>query len=482
MNPLSHLTPTDVFTYFGELCAIPHGSGNLDAIAAYCVDFAEKHSLAYHRDSYNNVVIYKPATKGYENAPTMVLQGHLDMVCVAAPGKTIDFTNESITPYVDGDLVRAEGTSLGGDNGIAVAMILAILADETLPHPELEALFTADEETGMDGAVGLEPALIKGRLLLNLDSECEGVFTVGCAGGVRSDVVLPIQKLETEALVCTLTVSGLLGGHSGVEIHKGRGNALHILGRVLCRMAKLAPFGILSLQGGSADNAIPASAAATLAVSPEHFETLLAVSDETATLLKNELASTDKDIELRFSKGEKGKLSATSPEQSAHMAKLLFSLPTGVQRMSAELEGLVETSLNVGMLSMTDTEMHITLSLRSAVASSKEELSERLCCLAEAFGASISFRSSYPAWEYKRDSALRELAVKTYRELSGKEPVIEIIHAGLECGLFSEKLPGLDCVSIGPDMSDIHSPDEALSVSSSERTYKLVTKILKNCR
>ena len=484
MNPLSACEPSAVFTVFGELCAIPHGSGNLEKISDYCISFAETQSLSYARDILGNVIIRKKGTPGYEQSPTIILQGHLDMVCAAEPGKQVDFLHEGIRPYVDGDWIRADGTSLGGDDGIAVAMILAILADPSLPHPPLEAVFTVNEETGMDGAVGLDPNLLTGRRMINLDSEDEGVFTVGCAGGVRADCTIPVKRVETDAVRCEIDVDGLYGGHSGTEIDKERGNANQILGRLLHDFCNTENVRLVSLQGGTVDNAIPCRANAVLAVDSASLARLESLTVALDKKLKAEYAISDPNVSLHFSARQVESLSAANSEITRRIAGFLFSAPCGIQHRNPEMPTLVETSLNPGVARMDGNGDHfvLTFSLRSSVSSRKEELADQLTCLAAAFGAETSFHSSYPAWEYRHQSPLREIVLDTYRRLYRKEPVVETIHAGLECGIFSEKLPGLDCVSFGPDIPDIHSPAERLSISSVSRTYRLVTEILKNCR
>lgn len=480
MNQLLHCEPQNVFAFFQQICSIPHGSGNTDQIADFCVDFAKKRGLRYLRDKMNNVIIVKEPSIGYENAPPFLLQGHLDMVCAKTPDNPIDMATDGLQITAEGDWVHAVNTSLGGDNGIAVAMALAILDSKDLPHPPLEVVLTTDEEVGMDGAFALDATPLQGRRMLNLDSEEEGIFTVSCAGGLRAEGVLPVSRDRRQGVRCILTISGLVGGHSGVEIHKGRGNAIKLLGRVLYALKKQADFGIVSLNGGVVDNAIPLEACAELSVPSDAVATFKAVIEQHSTIFKNEYASTDSGVSLLWKTFENRENFATDSKSTDRIVRTLFTAPSGVQVMSPDIPGLVQTSLNLGVLRLAENELHVTFSVRSSVESQKQMVKDQLICFFEEVGGTVACSSEYPGWAYRKDSPLRNLAINSYRELFGKEPQIVAIHAGLECGLFSDKLPGLDCISIGPDMKDIHTVNERLSISSTARTYKLVLEILKN--
>ena len=466
MGKLTHLHPARVFHYFEEICGIPHGSGDTARISDYCVAFAKAHGLRYRQDALGNVLIKKPATPGYEDHPTVILQGHLDMVCEKAPDCTIDFTTDPLDVDVDGDWVFAHGTTLGGDDGVAVAMALAVLEAEDLCHPPLEVLFTIDEETGMDGAVGLDAAGIEGRILINIDSEEEGVLTVSCAGGAKAEITLPLAYEANTQPAYEITVSGLQGGHSGVEIDKGRLNANVVMGEFLksigCR--------VVSVQGGQKDNAIPVSSVAviTCATDPTILAEAFAAINRVET-----------DPNLTLSVVPTTAERVLTADSTTRVVEFLTTVPNGIQAMSADIEGLVQTSLNLGILTMDDTTLRATFAVRSSKNEEKTALLSRLNCVAFAFGGVCLTHGHYPAWEYCPDSRLREVMCRVWKQQTCKAPIVLAIHAGLECGLFCEKLPGLDAVSIGPNMRDIHTCRERLSVSSTARVYAYLCGVLK---
>ena len=476
---LEHLQPQAVFHWFEALCAIPHGSGNTQAVADWCVSFARERGLACRRDEHDNVVIRKPASPGYESAPALILQGHLDMVCEKDPGCGKDMTREGLDLRCDGNWVWADGTTLGGDDGIAVAMALAILDDGSLPHPALEVLITADEEIGMLGAEGLDASDLAGRRLLNLDSESEGIFTVGCAGGNRTHCVLPLQREPWEGGTWRLTVSGLRGGHSGECIDRGRANASMLLGRLLSEVARQTELRLILARGGLKDNAIPALAEAQVAV-PAGTE-LSDIAAAFGAQLRHEYRAADPDVTVIAVPCEPDFL-PMDKDSTARCLCLLACAPNGVQEMSRDVPGLPQTSLNLGILTTVEDAMEASFCLRSSIASQKEMMRRRLETLTEALGGHTEVSGDYPAWEYRAESPLRDLMAEIYREQYGAEPRIEVIHAGLECGLLSGKLPGLDCVSIGPDMEDIHTPRERLSIPSVQRIWAFVTEVLRRAR
>ena len=462
--------PEKVLAYFEELCKIPHGSGNEEAVAKYIENFAKERNLFVIRDKNNNVFIRKDATVGYENAPAYLLQGHTDMVTEKTVDCPKDMDTEGLDLYLDGDLLRAKGTTLGGDDGVAVAYALALLDSTDIPHPALEALFTSDEEVGLIGAVALDGSQLSGRVMINVDSDVEGVFTVGCAGGLRSDLTLSVERGETTDKYYRLTLTGLKGGHSGTEIDKGRANAIK---QILGVVGQLSDLRLISLLGGNADNAIPRDAEVCFTTSDSADEIASVISDCTARLNASEPGAV---FELTEISGETNPLTIESTETAVAM---LCELPTGVIAMSEDIPGLVETSLNLGIVKLDESELHASHSVRSAKGESKRLLTERLFKIGEKYGAKTGTRGEYPAWEYKADSHLRDVMVSLYREKYGKDPEVLIIHAGLECGIFSEKLPGLDCVSIGPDNLDIHTPEERLSVSSTERVWDFLLEVLR---
>ncbi len=479
MSVLSNLKPAGVWSFFEELCKIPHGSHNEKAISDYCVAFAKERGLSVWQDDAWNVIIVKEASAGYENAEPVILQGHLDMVCVKKPDCDLDMEKEGLRLGVDGDYVYAEGTSLGGDDGIAVAYAFAILDDDSIPHPRLEVIFTTCEEVGMDGALALKPSMLKGHTMLNLDSEEEGIFLVSCAGGVSMDITLPIHRARSEGTGAVLTVEGLLGGHSGAEIHKGRANANLILARVLACLAEKTDYQVESLSGGLKDNAIPRESSAKLLFPIGSAEQAKAFCETYNQLLKKEYSAIDSGVNVRLELTGDKKTEVMTPDSLKKTLMLLLSLPNGVQAMSGEIEGLVETSLNMGILETREQEVYFCYSLRSSVSSAKEWLTDKLRLVAESYGAAVSLRGAYPAWEYQKESPLRENMVRIYEKMFGKQPKVEAIHAGLECGVLASKIPGLDCVSMGPDILDIHTTEERMSISSVERMWAFILEVLK---
>ncbi len=461
---LTGLEPRAVFRFFEELSRIPRESGNTAAAGAWVEEFAKARGLRCRRDELGNVVIWKDASPGYEGRPAVILQGHLDMVCVQDPGVEHDFTRDPLELVLDGDWLKAKGTTLGGDDGAAVAMMLALLDDDGIPHPPIEAVFTVDEEIGLLGAAGLDCSDLQGRTLINLDSEAEGVLTVGCAGGARCDLELALPTRPAAGKRCTLAISGLPGGHSGAEIHKNIPNANWVLAQCLQALPEAR---LVSLHGGEQDNAIPDRAQAVFVLPEDQVDSAAEKFHERK-----------EDAACSFTWATHEPVDALSAEDTHKALDLILSAPNGVQAMEPDLPGQVRTSLNLGILRLEEGKLRLTWSVRSSAAAEKEALIGQLQALAEDCGGTFSRRGDYPAWEYRPESRLRDVMVRVYREQSGKEPVVETIHAGLECGLLAEKLPGLDAVSIGPDMRDIHSPRERLSVSSVRRTWDYLLAVL----
>jgi len=474
-SKLAGLQPASVFGYFEKLCSIPHGSGNTKAISDYLVSFAKEHNLRWIQDELNNVILFGEGTCGLENRPAVILQGHMDMVCEKDPDCPLDMSRDGLDVTHDGTYVFAKGTTLGGDNGIAVAYALALLADPTIPHPPLEVVVTVDEETGMEGAAGIDLSMLKGRTLINMDSEDEGIFTVSCAGGARSTVKLPVQRRAVYGPCVRLTVEGLQGGHSGVEIHKNRANANKVMGEFLSRVQKLMPLCITKLSGGAKDNAIPRSCQVTLVALGMYIERI----NEVAEQLQKEIRENYDEPEAIIRGDDVDALggNALTTESTAKVIALLNAVPNGVQSWSEDIPGLVQTSLNLGVATL-DEELKLTFAVRSSVNAEKRQLLERLTEIAKFHDGSTSEMGDYPAWEYRKDSALRDTMISVYRKMFQKEPEVVAIHAGLECGMLSEKLPGLDCVSIGPDMVDIHTSREKLDIGSVERTWKYLLAVL----
>lgn len=479
MAVLEHLEPKPVFHYFEELSAIPHGSRNTKAVSDWCVAFARERGLEAHQDEANNVILIAPAAPGYEHAAPMIIQGHLDMVCEQEDTCQKDMEREGLDLAVEGDEVFARGTTLGGDDGIAVAMALAILDDPSIPRPRLEVVLTTDEEIGMLGAAELNVAPLQGRQLLNIDSEDEGIFTVSCAGGSVTRSVLPVERVAFAGTALKISVSGLAGGHSGVEIDKGRANADMLLGRLLRAIAEATGLRLIAADGGLKDNAIPVAAEAVAVV----VDAALAEQTvcELAAALKEEYRVTDPDLDVKVAAVEPEML--PMDERSTRCALcLLACAPNGVQVMSPDIPGLVQTSLNLGILTTTETEVSAAFCVRSSVESQRKMLEDRLCCLTEQLGGTVEISGSYPGWAYRPESPLRDRMTEVFCDQYGREPVIEAIHAGVECGLLCGKLPGLDCVSIGPDLREIHTPRERMSISSVQRVWAFVLEVLKRSK
>ncbi len=468
MGILSGIKPERVMHFFEEICKIPHGSGNTDKISDFCVDFAKVKGLEVIKDKFNNVIIKKPASKGYESHPTVILQGHLDMVCEKEPDSTIDFATDGLKLKVDGDFISADGTTLGGDDGIAVAMVMAILEDNSLPHPPIEALFTTDEETGMYGAEGLDVSMLSGKILINIDSEEEGILTVGCAGGARADIELSLTKEKASSPCYRIVLDGLIGGHSGAEIDKGRLNANVTLGKFI----KTLPFNynIVNIHGGLKDNAIPRASEAIISCeqNPANFVD--------AFIMANKV---DTDAGLSINVESTNAKECFNLESSKHIVDFLCTVPNGIQSMSRDIEGLVQTSLNLGVLKIENDALKATFAVRSSVNAEKYELLDKLSKVAESFGGKYNSHAHYPAWEYRKYSPLRDTMAEVYKKMYGASPKIEAIHAGLECGLFSDKINGLDAVSFGPNLYDIHTTRERMSVKSVERTFDYLKEIIK---
>ncbi len=477
-----NLQPERVFYYFEEMAAIPHGSRDTKRISDYLVAFAQKYHLEHYQDELNNVVIIKEATAGYENADPIIIQGHMDMVCEKENDCAIDFEKDGLDLYVDGDFLKARGTTLGGDDGIAVAYALAILESDEIAHPRLEVVITVDEEIGMLGADAIDLSMLKGHKMLNIDSDVEGHFLTSCAGGMQADTTIPVAYEEASGMLYEVAVTGLEGGHSGAEIDKEHGNANILMGRVLKTLENEVEFGIISLAGGLKDNAIPRECKAELLVAEADTARLEEILTDLSKVLANEFMASDKDVKVVF------KACGEAEEQVLTMgaqAKVIFYLrnvPNGVQHMSRVMPGLVETSLNLGIMELGEDALHLVTSVRSSVSTRKADLAEKLVYLAEFLGGEVSVEGDYPAWEYKADSDIRDTISAVYQELFDEEPVFEAIHAGLECGILSGKIPNLDCVSFGPNNYDIHTPKERLSISSTEKVWKLLIEFLKRCK
>ena len=478
MAVLDNIKPERVMYYFEKLCSVPHGSGNTAAATAICRGFARENDLEYIEDELGNCVIKKEAYPGYENAPVVIIQGHLDMVCEKEPDCDIDMSIEGLRLGVSGDEIFAEGTTLGADDGIAVAMALAILEDKTLPHPAIEALFTVDEEIGMVGATAFDTSVLNGRMLINIDSEDEGVFTVSCAGGVVAACTLPVEREAFDGSVYKVSITGLKGGHSGAEIDRGRANADVLMGRVLNAVNKSGDMRIVEVNGGLKDNAIPSSSTAVLVSDFDITEVVQKFND----VFSHEYIVAEDSIKVSSEKITSATYMPMDKNSTKKVITALCTYPNGIQSMSLEIENLVKTSLNLGILKTEKDCVTASFCVRSSVFTEKEALTDRLELITESLGGSMTLEGDYPPWEYMRESKLRDIMTEVFVKMYDKQPIIEAIHAGIECGILSGTMPGLECVSIGPDIMDIHTPSERMSISSVERVWKYLLEVLKSIK
>ncbi len=476
MPVLSDLEPREVFAWFERLCAIPHGSHHAKAISDYLVAFARERGLACRQDAANNVVIRKAASAGYENAPVVMLQGHIDMVCEKDADCGKDMETEGLDLFVDGDVIGARGTTLGGDDGIAVAMALAVLDADDIPHGPLECVFTADEEVGMIGARALDASDLKAKYLINIDSEEEGVLTISCAGACRMACTLPVTRAPFDGQTLRVRISGLAGGHSGEEIHKGRANANLLLGRALDEMSRAGALRLIRVSGGTKDNAIPREAEAV--VRTGDAAALRRAVEALAAALRAEYHVADGHITVTVTETDDG-LTPMDAASTERAITLLLCAPNGVVEMSMDVPGLVQTSLNLGRLTSDEASLRASFMIRSSINSQKNAVASRLARLAEALGGQAELDSDYSAWPYRPESPLRDRVAEVFYEQYGEKPRIAALHAGLECGILSGKLPELDCISLGPDLTDIHTPRERLHIASTERTWRLLLGTLK---
>ena len=479
MQILKELQPAKVFQYFEEICNIPHGSGNLDGISSYLEQFAKERGLFHVRDYANNIIIVKEATQGYEEVEPIILQGHMGMVTVKKVDCEIDLEKEPLKLKIDGDFIYAEGTSLGGDDGIAVAYILAIMDSDDIAHPRIEAVITTDEEIGMEGATAIDLSMLKAKRMMNIDSEEEGILLASCAGGARIDCNIPIVREEKAGIFYKIKVGGLLGGHSGVEINKERGNAIKMLGRVLYMISKEMPIQIADLSGGEKDNAIPREAEAVVLVENTQEKRFVEFVKKIEEILKNEYNTKEKELYLISVRLGNQNKRILKQESTKRVIDFLMVLPNGIMAMSIDIAGLVETSLNVGILKLEENEMIASSAIRSSIESAKKYIMEQMEVVSSLAGGSISVHGDYPGWQYDPDSKLRATMLQVYEEMFGIKPKVEAIHAGLECGIMISKIPGLDCVSFGPNIYDIHTTEERLSISSTERMWNYILEVLK---
>lgn len=481
MDVLAGLEPRSVFHYFEQICRIPHGSGNVEAISDYLKKFAEERNLYCIQDRLGNVIMIREASPAYKEEPPYILQAHMDMVAVAAPGAKIDMARDPLKLRVADGKIFAEDTSLGGDDGIGVAYCLALLDAEELSLPRLEVVLTVDEETGMEGATGIDLSMLQGRRMINLDQEEEGIFITSCAGGARVDVAIPLEeeKAGQGMVQLDLKIGGLQGGHSGVEINKGRGNANWLLGSLLGGLSLRYDVRLLYMKGGLADNAIPREAAAKILIREMDREEILSYLETEEEQYKERLKDTDSGIIVDKLCHNGTVLDACYTKKStANALACLCKLPNGVVAMSQDVEGLVETSLNLGVMRLQDGSLQLQYAVRSSIDQDKDELCRHMLQTAERAGASAKVRNSYPGWAYRKDSPLREEMVRIYERMYGRMPVLEAIHAGLECGIFAGKIQGLECVSMGPDLENVHTAQERMDIESVGRVWAYLLEVL----
>lgn len=482
MENLKQLNPQPLFSYFGNICRVPRPSKKEEKIRKFLLDFAKEHNLSSKTDNIGNVLISKPAATGKENAPMVILQTHMDMVCEKNSDKVFDFENDPIEPVVTEGWVKANGTTLGADCGIGIAAQMAILTSNTISHGPVECLITVDEETGLTGAFALEPGFLTGSILLNLDSEDEGELFIGCAGGIDTQAVFTYKKMEapTNSGSLRLSVSGLLGGHSGDDIHKNRGNAVKILTRFLWKAARKYKIQLAEFDGGNLRNAIAREASAVIVFPKIQEEQITGAFEQFTKELAFEFEKNEPNLKL---KAEQVVIpdSVIDSATQKNLLNALYACPHGVLEMSTRMEGMVETSTNLASVKFKNgNNIEITTSQRSELESRKHFAAEMVSSVFELAGANVAHSDGYPGWTPNPDSRVLETAVESYKKLFGKQPVVRSIHAGLECGLFLEKYPQLDMVSFGPTIKGAHSPDERLNIETTEKFWKHLVDVLES--
>ncbi len=483
MKVLKDLNPQSVFKYFEEISQIPRGSGNEKGISDYLVKFAKELNLEVIQDEALNVIIRKPATPGYEKAPGVIIQGHMDMVCEKNKDTIHDFEKDPIKLRVDGDYIYATGTTLGADNGIAVAYGMAILAANDIKHPAIELLVTTDEEVGMGGTIALDGSLLKGKYLLNIDSEEEGKLLVSCAGGARNELIIPVnfEEMGSDYEAYEIVLRGLKGGHSGMEIDKQRGNSNKLMGRILDEVNANCDIRLISINGGSKVNAIPRECDALLAIRKNDVKKLEELVEKWDGILKDEYHANDNGVNVKVVKNEEVH-KVCSKEETFKAIKAINLMPNGVDSYSVEMKGLVQSSTNLGVIHTEDDKIVLAGSTRSSVETLKIKILTQIADIAEVLGLEFEIHAPYPAWQYNPESKIRELCSEVYENMTGKKPEIIAIHAGLECGLLGEKVEGLDMISFGPNMYDVHTPNEHVSISSVKHIWDFLIEILKEIK
>ena len=477
---LLQLEPRHLWKHFDALRRIPRCSGNEKAAGDYVIEQAKRLGYPYKRDEVGNIVVRKPASPGKENAEGVVLQSHLDMVCEKNSDVEFDFTKDAIQVRREGDWLYANGTTLGADNGIGVAACLAVMEDQSLVHGPVELLFTIDEETGLTGASRLQPDFVTGRKLLNLDSEEEGVFFIGCAGGADTTFTIPVKKEPVkEGRTLKVRISGLKGGHSGIDIDKNRGNAIKFLARMLWNAAEKMPLRLASIHGGNKRNAIPREIEAEVVVPEDQVDTFKSILDEVFSGLKQEYGSVEKEMTYEVKEADTPAKEAADVASTKKVIDVIYALPNGVLKMSADIPDLVETSMNLATIHSKNGEVELGISSRSSINAALEAARQQLRAMAELVGAQVEQPPGYPGWTPNLNSPILATVKTTYRELKGTDPEVKAIHAGLECGIIGEKFPGMDMISLGPQIEHPHSPDERVNIPSVKRFWDLLVATLK---
>jgi len=478
------LSTEPVFRYFEEISKIPRGSGNEKAISDYLVAFAKSKNLEVAQDNAQNVLIKKPATLGYEKAPTVILQGHMDMVCDKNKSTEHDFKKDPIEFRLKGDMLYAKDTTLGADDGIAIAYALALLDSNDIPHPPLRVLMTTEEEIGLNGASALDPKYLEGDMLINMDCEKEGILFSSCAGGIRAKHCIPAtwENSEKDCISYLISIRGLKGGHSGVEIDKGRGNSNKLMGRFLDDLLHEMEYHMSEMNGGSKMNAIPREAEATVLINPCDESKLAFKVDAWNLVFKNELKASDPGVILSAKRLDNTILKVLSRDTMNKVISLIVVIPNGVQTMSRDIEGLVESSTNLGVVTTSDAGILFESAIRSNVKSLKYNILNQARMIAGILDIAFETDSDFPEWEYNPDSELREICKRVYRDMYNSEVKVAAVHAGLECGLFKEKNKSLDIIAFGPNMYDVHTPNEHIGISSIKRTWEYLLAVLKEIK
>ncbi len=478
MSVLSDVQPKNVFEFFEEIASIPHGSGNMEQISDYCVNFAKKRNLECFRDEARNVIIKKGPSKGYENSVPVILQGHIDMVCQKTEDSKTDFTKDGLCLYVEDGFLKAKGTTLGADNGIGAAMMLAILDDDTLMHPPIECVFTTDEEIGMLGALALDMSCLKGKRMINIDGGGEKTVTISCAGGADFETLFPYEAKKAWGTEITVTVSNLPGGHSGTQIHKKYENANSLMTKVMFSAYNECRFEIIDIEGGNKTNVITPSSRAKIVA--EDVPKTLSVFHRILGDVKAQIKENNPDMVFSVEVGSYSSYDVMGNTKA--FLDFASSLPSGVIKMSDLTENLVETSANFGIVQTQPQQIKVVVSVRSCVRKELDRMLEELKEKADKYGAVNSVSGIYPPWELKKDTHLQKVYGKCLEDKLGTAPIFMAIHAGLECGIFDSAIDGLDCISVGPDAFDIHSPQERLDISSAKRVYEIISEVLKNLK